>query len=52
MFVVNHAMDEPGVDRIERFVYNPDTLELHHKDFYSGEEMKVSVLFIIFLLIV
>lgn len=41
VFVVNHPMEEPVVDRIEKFVYISDKQELQHVASYSDPSMKV-----------
>ncbi|KAL8580407.1 hypothetical protein ACOMHN_020884 [Nucella lapillus] len=41
VFVVNHPLEPPAVDRIEKFIFDPDTLELKHHAYYAGEGIKV-----------
>lgn len=41
VFVVNHPHEPPVADRIEKFIFDPDTLELKHHAYYSGEAIKV-----------
>ena len=43
LFVVNHPMEEPVADRIEKFVFDPVKQELVHQAYYSGDAMKVWV---------
>ncbi|KAK7111887.1 serum paraoxonase/arylesterase 1-like isoform X2 [Littorina saxatilis] len=40
VFVVNHPLEEPVADRIEKFIFDPNKLELLHQAYYSGEAMK------------
>ena len=44
VFVVNHPMEEPVMDRIEKFVFDPEKQELLHQAYYSGEALKVWVI--------
>ncbi|KAK7506242.1 hypothetical protein BaRGS_00002354 [Batillaria attramentaria] len=41
VFVVNHALEEPFADRIEKFIYNPEKQELEHQASYSDESMRI-----------
>ncbi|XP_076458755.1 serum paraoxonase/lactonase 3-like isoform X2 [Babylonia areolata] len=41
VFVVNHPHEQPVADRIEKFIFDPDKLELNHHSYYSGEALKV-----------
>ena len=41
VFVVNHPLEEPVADRIEKFVFDPEKQELLHQAYYSGDAMKV-----------
>lgn len=41
VFVVNHPRVEPVADRVEKFVFDAENLELIHQAYYTSDTMKV-----------
>jgi hypothetical protein len=46
VFVVNHPSEAPYIDRVEKFIFDPDNLKLKHQAYYTSEAMKTSVIII------